>query len=270
MSEEPTEPTHVQRLSRDLRDAAANLSHDEARFLVDAYYIIQEDRKRSSNQITAMEAEPHRLLTWFFEQNKLLENQIKAALARYTDAQPIGQWLKSIYGIGPVLSAGLIAHIDINKAPTAGHIWNYAGLNPDVTWEKGQKRPWNAGLRTLCWKVGQSFMKFANADECYYGKLYQQRKAYEVARNDRGGNAEKAKALLPNFKKTTDAFKHLSEGKLPPAQIDARARRWAVKLFLAHLQAIWWEMETGTKPPKPYPIAILGHAHEIPPPSAPK
>ena len=28
------------------------------------------------------------------------------------------------YGIGGVITAGLLAHID-KKSPTAGHIWNY-------------------------------------------------------------------------------------------------------------------------------------------------
>jgi hypothetical protein len=44
----------------------------------------------------------------------------------------------------------LLARIDIVKAPTAGHIWRYAGLDPTVRWNKGEKRPWNAGLKVLC------------------------------------------------------------------------------------------------------------------------
>lgn len=265
----PTPPTHVARLTRDLRDAAITLSDDEARFLVDAYYTMQDSRKRSGNQVLALEksGEPHTLLTWFAEQNSTLENQIKGALDKYSNSKEIGLWMKRIHGIGPVIAAGLLAHIDIKQAPTAGHIWGFAGLNPTVTWEKGQKRPWNASLKTLCWKIGQSFMKFSGSDDCLYGKHYKERKAYEVARNENGGNAERAAELLPKFKKKTEAFKHLSVGQLPPAQIDARARRWAVKLFLAHLQETWWEMDTGTKPPAPYPISHLGHVHRIPPPA---
>jgi hypothetical protein len=56
---------------------------------------------------------------------------------------------------------------------------------------------------------------------------------------------------------------------LPPAQIDNRARRYAVKLFLAHLHHVWYETEFGEAPPKPYPIAIMGHAHYIMPPGWP-
>ncbi len=41
----------VTRLSRDLVHAATTLSEDEARYLVDAYYLMQDDRKRAHNQV---------------------------------------------------------------------------------------------------------------------------------------------------------------------------------------------------------------------------
>lgn len=259
----------IQRLTKDLAKAAITLSDDEARFLVDSFYTMQENRKRSDNQVRSMSAEPHSVIAWLAEQSDSLENQIKRALDKYSDGKPIGQWMKSIYGIGPVIAAGLLAHIDIKKAPTAGHIYNFCGYNPDVTWEKGQKRPWNAGFKTLCWKVGQSFMKFSNEDDCFYGKIYKERKKYEIDRNESGGNKEKAAEILTKkkFNKSTDAFKHLSGGKLPPAQIDARARRYAVKMFLSHLQQVWWFLENGEMPPKPYAINKLGHAHYVLPPN---
>lgn len=256
----------VKKMARkDIRAAASVMSDDEARYLVDYYYIMQEDRKRFNNQERTMAEQPNMLLTFFSEQATSAEETIKKALDDYTDSRPIGRWLKSIYGIGPVIAAGLIAHIDIEKAPTAGHIWSFAGLDPTKTWEKGEKRPWNASLKTLTWKVGQSFMKFSGSEKCRYGKLYIERKQYEVARNDSGGNKEIAANLLPKFSKSTDAYKHLLGGKLPPAQIDARARRWAVKIFLSHLQAEWYQLHYGKPAPMPFAIAILGHAHVIQP-----
>ena len=217
----------VERMRRDIASAAATLSDDEARFLVDAYYMMQDDRKRSHSQVKALgeDAEPNSVLTWLAEQSGTLEKQIARALDKYTQAHPMGSWMREVYGIGPVLSAGLLAHIDITKAPTVGHIWRFAGLDPTLKWEKGQKRPWNAQLKTLCWKVGQSFMKFYGSEECVYGHVYRKRKAYEVERNDAGTNKDLAATLLPKVGKTTEAYKHLSEGKLPPGQIDARARR---------------------------------------------
>lgn len=257
------------RLSRDLMNAAATMSDDEARFLVDAYYVMQENRKRADNQVRAMANEPHAVLMWLADQNSGLEGQIKRALDRYSESKLIGQWMKSIYGIGPVISAGLMAHIDIDKAPTAGHIWRFAGLDPTMEWKSGEKRPWNGALKTLCWKIGQSFMKFSGQKDCVYGHVYRTRKEYEQTRNDSGGNSGRAADILTKkkFGKGTEAIKHLNAGHLPPAQIDAMARRYAVKLFLSHLQCVWYFIEKGELPPKPYAIAHLDHAHLVPPPN---
>ena len=150
------------------------MSVEEARFLVDSYYIMQEDRKRTSNQERSMstqdQPEPSEILSWLRKQAQTMENQLKRALDQYSDAHPVGTWMREVKGVGPVLAAGLLAHIDIEKAPTVGRIWRYAGLDPTVKWEKGQKRPWNAKLKTLTWKIGQSFMKLSNDEECYYGR----------------------------------------------------------------------------------------------------
>jgi len=258
----------IQKLGKDLRVAAKTLSDDEARFLVDYYYIAQEDRKRSTNQVRALNEskEPNAVIDWLADQTSGLENEIKKALDAYTENHPMGAWMRQVYGIGPVISAGLLAHIDITRAPTVGHIWRYAGLDPTSKWQKGHKRPWNASLKTLCWKAGQSFMKFSNRDECYYGYVYKERKAYEIARNERGDNKILAAEAMSIYSKNTEAYKHVSNGVLPPGQIDARARRYAVKLFLSHLHGAWYETHFGTKPPLPYPLVHLGHAHFIPSP----
>jgi hypothetical protein len=210
------------------------------------------------------EPEPHEVLLWFAKQAGTMENQLKRALDTYSDADPVGAWMRQVKGIGPVLAAGLLAHIDITKAPTVGHIWRYAGYDPTVKWEKGQKRPWNASLKTLCWKIGQSFMKLSNDEECYYGKVYRARKEYEINRNERGGNQVLAEAGRARVGKNTEAYKHYSTGRLPPGQIDARSRRYAVKLFLSHLHGIWYEQHFRKPPPLPYPIAYIpGHTHMV-------
>lgn len=257
----------VQRLTKDLKQAAKTLSADEARYLVDAYYQLQGDRIRSDNQVRSLQEseEPHATIAWLAGNAGLLERNIKSALDAYGDAHDVGVWSKTIVGIGPVISAGLIAHIDITKAPTAGHIWRFAGLDPTVSWEKKTKRPWNASLKTLCWKIGESFVKVSGHEEDVYGKLYLQRKASEIARNDAGALADQAATKLEKFKigKSTEARKFYEAGRLPPAHIHARAKRWAVKLFLAHWQAVAYRAHFGTDAPKPYVISHLQHAHEI-------
>jgi len=125
----------VERLTRDLRKGAATLGDTEARFLVDAYYIMQENRKRAAGQERALNAseEPHEIITWLKNQNATMEGQIKAALDVYTQNHMMGEWMRQVYGIGPVISAGLLAHIKIERAPTAGHIYSYAGIAGPVT-----------------------------------------------------------------------------------------------------------------------------------------
>lgn len=272
MSDTTYDPESIKRLKKDMRQAAATLSDDEARFLVDSYYIMQEGRKRSNNQVRALSesGEPHTILQWLASQSDTMEGEIKKLLDVYTDGQPVGKWMKSIHGIGPVIAAGLIAHIDIHRVNSAGQIWRFAGLDPTVKWGKGQKRPWNAALKTLCWKVGQSFMKFHGNENCWYGHRYKERKAFEVERNDSGGNRERAATILTekNFGRGTEAYKHLSSGKLPPAQIDAMARRHVVKLFLSHFFIVWYFLTFNRLPPSPYAIAIIGHKDFIPPPNA--
>lgn len=176
----------IRLLPSDLRKATATMGTQEARYLVDSYYQMQDYRMASSSQARAVDKteEPHATLDFFGSQFATLEKQIKGALKAYAEGDPLGVWALSNYGIGPVITAGLLAHIDIAKAPTVGHIWAFAGLDPTRTWEKGQKRPHNAKLKVLCWKIGESFKKFSGRDECAYGKLYQQRKAYEVERDE--------------------------------------------------------------------------------------
>jgi hypothetical protein len=110
-------------------------------------------------------------------------------------------------------------------------------------------------------------MKFSGNEDCHYGQVYRQRKAYEVARNERGDNAEAAARIMTKkrFGADTEAIKHLKAGRLPPAQIDGRARRYAVKLFLSHLHLVWHFAEFGKLPPKPYALGHMDHAHFEPP-----
>lgn len=237
---------------------------------MDAYYAIQEYRKAFANQQRALDesGEPHELTSWLLKQAETLESQIKATLNAYTDNTDIGSWTKSITGIGPVIAAGLATHIDVTVAKHVGNVWSFAGLSPNAVWEKGQKRPWNASLKTLCWKIGESFVKVKGKDSDLYGKIYEQRKELEIRRNENGEYAGQAKAKLEKFKigKTTEAYAHYSAGRLPPGHIHARAKRYAVKLFLSHYFEKAYEFKHGVKPPRPYAFTQLGHDSYIEPP----
>ena len=126
----------LQRLTRDLKAAAGTLTTHQARFLVDDYYILQRDRIRAFHQNRTLEenAEPHSVLDFFAQQCLIIEKQLGRALDTYSDSQPLGQWARSITGVGPIFAAGLLANIDIRKAKTVGHIWRFAGLDPTNKW----------------------------------------------------------------------------------------------------------------------------------------
>ena len=255
-------------LDKDLRNAASTMTDNEARFLVDSYYQMQANRIRSNNQIRQMSEEPHDILFWLSTQSTVLEKNVKAALNVYSNAHPIGKRIRTVVGIAEVIASGLVAHIDITKAPTAGAIWRFAGLDPTIEWKKKTKRPFNAQLKVLCWKLGESFVKVSGNEKAFYGKIYRERKELEVKRNDNGDFADQAENILEkkNIGKTTEAYKHYTNGKLPPAHIQARSTRYSVKLFLSHLHEVWFKHEYGTNPPNPFVLEHEGHAHKIEPP----
>lgn len=260
------------RFSRDVRTLTENLDNPSARKIVDAYYTLQENRMAFAAQTRELQKQgsAHELVALLYDGLYRMEKALKRPLEDYAKSSVAGEWAISQYGIGPVLAAGLSAHIDITKAPTAGSVWRYAGLDPTQTWEKGQKRPFNAELKTLCWKIGQSFMKFSGKHECFYGQLYKQDKARRIAKNEAGDYADFAKSILEkkNFKANQTRSK-LESGILSDAQIDAQARRFAVKIFLSHYHAVAYQAHHGEPAPRPYIIAHGDHVHEISIPNNP-
>lgn len=316
----------TKKITKDLIKASNTLGREECRYLVDLYYQLQAFRIATNNQIRSIVKsdvdEPHETIAFFANQFESLENDIKKALKSYVQSQELGQWLLSITGIGEVISAGLLANLDIEKAQTAGAFWRFCGYDPTIEWlgaEKARKTvddvcgnkksydvedfaklavatnwgyngfiehfkevkptktnlvkylsrvPYNKRMRTLMFKIGESFVKVQNNENDFYGKLFAQRKAIEQAKNEAGEYAEQAKAKLEKYKigKDTEAYKWYSVGKLPPAHIHARARRWAVKMFISHLFDKWYRIHYNQEPPKPFAVSILGHTHEIKPP----
>lgn len=253
-------------LARDVRTLSVDLDANSTRLIVDAYYTLQENRMAfaaQSRELQKIES-PHELVAFLSHNLQIMEKALKYPLQKFAESSVAGEWAISQYGIGPVLAAGLGAHIDITKAPTAGSVWRYAGLDPTQKWEKGQKRPYNAELKTLCWKIGQSFMKFSGKEQCFYGQLYKQDKARRVAKNQAGDYADFAKEILEtkNFKANQTRAK-LETGALSDAQIDAQARRFAVKIFLSHYHAVAFQAHHGEPAPRPYIIAHGDHVHEI-------
>jgi hypothetical protein len=259
----------IERLSRDVREAATLLSANEARYLVEMYYDLQGYRIDTQQRIRKLvEADaPLRTLNFVFRQVERVEHVCAQALDAYSEAKPLGRWARSIHGIGPKIAAGMLAHIDLSRTQTAGQLWAFAGLDPTKEWKKGEKRPWNARLKRLCWIIGESFVKVSGNEDAFYGRIYRERKELETAKNAAGDYADQAAQVLDRkrFRADTDARKAYEAGILPKAHIHARAKRYAVKLFLAHYFEIGCKLD-GRTAPAPYAVAHLGHAHYIAPP----
>lgn len=129
------------------------------------------------------------------------------------------------------------------------------------------KIPYNKNLKTLLFKVSESFVKVSGKDDSLYGKLFKEFKAEEIRKNEAGELADQAAEILEskNFSKSTEAYKAYSEGRLPDAHINARAKRKVQKIFVSHIfEAMWWD-HYGTKPPVPYVFGEMGHNDYIGP-----
>lgn len=248
-----------------------DLNRGEARYLVSMYYSMQEERIRQysrANKETekGLGAHPETLIL-MARSAELFENEAKKALDKFSTSHPVGRWMRSIDGIGPVTSAGLLAFVDINICNTAGKLWAFAGLEPGSKPKKGQKLTYNPQLKKLCYIIGEGFIKVSGKETALYGHIYKERKLYEQGKNEAGDYRTQAESILDtrNIGEDTEAIKHLRAGKLTPAHIHARARRYAVKMFLSHLQQVWYEWEFGEPAPKPFAIAHLGHVDIIKP-----
>ena len=203
---------------------------------------------------------------------EIMERNIKTCLEVYVRSKTIGRWMMSIYGIGPVISAGLMANIDISKVESAGSIMRFAGMDPTEDEKgnrrdkriKGEKSPFNGNLKTLCWKIGESFQKVCNKPNDVYGKIYKKRFAYETENNEKGLYKEQALKVLEEKHFENKVIEEIyKSGKLPPGHIISRAKRYAVKIFISHLFSVWYELDRGELPPKPYALAILNHKDSI-------
>lgn len=258
------DPRALRRLRKDLQEAP--LTPNEARYLVDTYYAWQDVRKRSANQMRSLDSEPGYTLRWLIEQSESVESIIKSVLHTYSQRSPIGRWAETMHGVGPIISAGLLAHIDMHRAPTVGHIWSFGGWNPTVKWQKGQKRPWNASLKVLFWKCGDSFVKTSNSPKSLYGQFYREAKTRFEAANERRDYQDVAHATLKEVPNHRDKAIY-ADGKLPPGRIDLRARRVAVKIFLSHWHEVAYWVTFNRPAPAPYPMEHLGHVHKIPVPN---
>ena len=235
--------------------------------MVELYYDAQDLRIAHANKDRT--EPPSELVEWLEFWMKAGESVIHGKLKQWVegeDSPPEAKWAYNQVGIGPVIASGLSAHIDLVKADTISAVWKFAGQAPGFDRrQKGTKIPYNARLKTLCWKISESFVKVSGKKDAFYGQLYLQFKAQEIQRNDGGLYQEAAKRELEKKKfKAEDSVtkKRLLAGMLSDAHLHARAKRRTVKIFLSEY---WVEGRKGKGLPvtDPYVIQIMRHTGKI-------
>lgn len=282
-----------------------SFDRDTLRALVDYRFSAQGRRKATDNQIGAIErcvdtAPDLSVLNVLSSDFRLIEAKADKAIKAMVESHDAGRWAVSIPGIAHTFAGVLLAYVDLRPwhcasdertscsrgepctadcadryVNTAGKLWSFFGVNPTQRrWEKGERRPYCALGKTLVWQIGESFKKLGTDHPSLYARLYRQRKALEIERNEAGAFEAQALARLAMARAKKWRISKLqrdtwASGRLQPIGLDYRAGRYAAKMFLSHFHHVLHEVELGTPPPVPYIIGVGGHANYIPPPNWP-
>lgn len=329
-----------EKLSKEIQCSMVKCTIADIRFCVQSYYQVQKLRVALSGELRSIDqgvsrgtdvddAPQAQVLQWLYNNLLGLETEIKRALDIWSDSNEVAAWCKKVCGIGPVISAGLVAYFDVTKAPSSAHFWSYGGLNdnndpwigkeaakklvnkyvkgPGITndelialsedpectrsvaklhryaYDKKKDKytkeslikglsqiPYNPELKTLLWKLSDSFVKRSNDPRSLYGRLYKERKLYETKNNENKEYAEQAAKKLSkcNISKSNKAYTQYAEGILPEGHIHARCMRYAVKIFVAHLFEEMYRVQYNDIPPRPY-VTVYGDHTDIYTPEVP-
>lgn len=219
--------------SKTLQSSQENITTKELEYLIERYYQVQKHRIAMGNEVFQLEQEGSNPVTlnYYGQRFKEVEDEIAKTIEKAIKNHEMYDWLKQIKGIGPILGAALVAFIDIERAEHASSVWKYCGLAPDQKREKGKKLDYNPFMKTIAWKIGESFVKTKGV---YRGIYDTSRAYYDVKFPEKQlVTDEKGKAKLSRtgqkWYKYTDGHKY------------AMAKRRTVKLFLSHFWAEWRE-----------------------------
>lgn len=198
------------------------------------------------------------------------EKRIKTELKKF----PVyTEYLVGVKGVGPLMSAVIIAEYDIEKATTVSKMWRYTGLDPSET--RGVKVVKTTKPKTYEPKDGEVIRKFddhvwvrtntmVRADRltpgfrCPFNKDLRTKMVGVL-----GSQFIKAKApyatefYYPHKLRLEQEHGWEDESK---GHRHRAAIRYMIKMFLADLYAAWRELE-GLPVRKPYQEEYLGHTH---------
>lgn len=171
------------------------------------------------------------------------EAEYKKLMKQFVESEAIyNSFLVKIKGISAILSANLIKEFGYcENAPYISSLWKYTGMHVEngeaPVRKKGEKLSFNSKLRTLCYKISDSFVKQRTP---FYRDIYDKEKERQVGMmnevlNQLTKEQEKQLKKIKKRKEKRDFFNQFNP-KAPVSLLNAdmRARRKMVKIFLAH------------------------------------
>lgn len=176
---------------------------------------------------------------------------------------PVYQWCEEIKGLGPKLTAKILAGIgDMQRFPNPASLWSYCGVgDPEKSKrKKDEQLSHSPKMRVALFNVGESFIKQGSQ----YRVAYDNRKKTTLRTHPEWHN------LIPCPIKNVGihAPKINEDGKITwdnmhPKHAHIDATRVMLKRFLAELFSAWYQSLGQEPPSKPYGVEIQGH-HEDP------
>ena len=207
---------------------------------------------------------------------KLIKNQLKNH-ALYT------QYLSRITGIGPMLSAGLIAYIDdIEKFKHISSLWQYSGYGMN-RYCPNCKKPTSIEVKyEQTGKIAKKLHPFENCPQCDHETvpiLQKRTVGYQSNWSDKlktlawkaASSFVKQSSANSKYRKLYEQIKKDERRRHPTKKIinsktmyndghiNNRAMRKVSKIFLAH---VWqtWRRQQGLETTEPYAKQLLGHS----------
>lgn len=219
----------------------------------------------------------------------------KNLMAEFIETEPIYvEFLNHIRGISIILSSNLIKEFGYcEKAPHISSLWKYCGMHvvegEAPKRKKGQKLDFSIKLRTMVWKISDSFIKQRTP---FYRDIYDKEKARQLAMMKESQARQEDQIVTnqitkENHSNKVSQYKQEDQIKIashkqeenqmiianPPKSLlhaDLRARRKMVKIFLAHYWMASQDLNPAsheatenhlTKASQPYVQAYLRHKH---------
>ena len=236
---------------------------------------------------------------WYYGMLCETEKGLKKRLGRWSETHPIRvEYLNKIYGIGPILSSGIIAWLApiilSEKCDTVSKAWAYCGLSA-IHWEsectKGHKMITTSAVAVCPVKVKKKGGKKEERVPCgaeiikslLVNSPPKRKTGYVLMINSRlktfcwkiAWCFEKQQARLSQYRRfyVEKKAKYLNrpelrepiEAGVPGAKLHVQlmSLRRTVKEFIKHLWYVWRKME-GLPVTKPYSDRIPGHEWEEP------